>query len=121
MDTASAIRPMISTEEISYRKYLPILGTHMAYVDVGNGDPIVFRAPCECDAEAQSRVRSQAGMRSVASTLTCTSCADRTRSTWRRREAVSYPWPPEESSHGLKHSRARRISQSVLDRDAPRM
>jgi haloalkane dehalogenase len=32
----------ISTEEISYRKYLPVLGTRMAYVDVGAGDPIVF-------------------------------------------------------------------------------
>jgi haloalkane dehalogenase len=32
----------ISTEEVSYRKYLPVLGTTMAYVDVGTGDPIVF-------------------------------------------------------------------------------
>ncbi len=32
----------ISTEEISYRKYLSVLGTTMAYVDVGTGDPIVF-------------------------------------------------------------------------------
>ncbi len=32
----------ISTEEISYRKYLPVLGTAMAYVDAGAGDPIVF-------------------------------------------------------------------------------
>jgi haloalkane dehalogenase len=32
----------ISTEEISYRKYVPVLGTQMAYVDVGYGDPIVF-------------------------------------------------------------------------------
>jgi haloalkane dehalogenase len=32
----------ISTEEISYRKYLRVLGTQMAYVDVGHGDPIVF-------------------------------------------------------------------------------
>jgi len=32
----------ISTEEMSYRKYLPILGTTMAYVDAGAGDPIVF-------------------------------------------------------------------------------
>ena len=32
----------ISTEEASYRKYLPVLGTTMAYVDVGSGDPIVF-------------------------------------------------------------------------------
>jgi haloalkane dehalogenase len=32
----------ISTEDISYRKYAPVLDTNMAYVDVGNGDPIVF-------------------------------------------------------------------------------
>lgn len=32
----------ISTEEISCRKYLSVLGTTMAYVDVGAGDPIVF-------------------------------------------------------------------------------
>lgn len=32
----------ISTEERSYRKYLSVLGTTMAYVDVGAGDPIVF-------------------------------------------------------------------------------
>ena len=32
----------ISTEEISYRKHLSVLGTTMAYVDVGAGDPIVF-------------------------------------------------------------------------------
>src|SRR6185436_18631377 len=32
---------LISTEEISYRKYLPVLGTRMAYVDAGSGDPIV--------------------------------------------------------------------------------
>ena len=35
-------QPVISTEDISYRKYAPIRGTHMAYVDVGGGDPIVF-------------------------------------------------------------------------------
>jgi haloalkane dehalogenase len=34
--------PTISTEDISYRKHLPVLGTQMAYVDVGEGDPIVF-------------------------------------------------------------------------------
>ncbi|MBV8730528.1 MAG: haloalkane dehalogenase [Acidobacteriia bacterium] len=34
--------PKISTEDITYRKYTTVLGTHMAYVDVGNGDPIVF-------------------------------------------------------------------------------
>jgi haloalkane dehalogenase len=32
----------ISTEDISYRKYLPLMGTRMAYVDAGAGDPIVF-------------------------------------------------------------------------------
>lgn len=32
----------VSTEETSYRKYLPVLGTTMAYVDAGAGDPIVF-------------------------------------------------------------------------------
>jgi haloalkane dehalogenase len=32
----------ISTEDPSYRKYVPVLDTVMAYVDVGNGDPIVF-------------------------------------------------------------------------------
>jgi haloalkane dehalogenase len=35
-------QPLISTEEISYRKYVPVLDTTMAYVDVGAGDPIVF-------------------------------------------------------------------------------
>src|ERR1700743_1944988 len=34
--------PPISTEEVSYRKHVPILGTNMAYVDVGEGDPVVF-------------------------------------------------------------------------------
>jgi haloalkane dehalogenase len=32
----------ISTEHTSYRKYLSVLGTTMAYVDAGAGDPIVF-------------------------------------------------------------------------------
>src|SRR5438552_15226244 len=32
----------ISTEDPSYRKYVSVLGTDMAYVDVGDGDPIVF-------------------------------------------------------------------------------
>jgi haloalkane dehalogenase len=32
----------ISTEEASYRKYVAVLGTTMAYVDVGVGGPIVF-------------------------------------------------------------------------------
>ena len=34
--------PVISTEDTSYRKYIPVLDTKLAYVDVGNGDPIVF-------------------------------------------------------------------------------
>lgn len=32
----------ISTEDIAFRKRVPLLGTNMAYVDVGEGDPIVF-------------------------------------------------------------------------------
>jgi haloalkane dehalogenase len=32
----------ISTEDMSYRKYIPVHDTYMAYVDVGTGDPIVF-------------------------------------------------------------------------------
>jgi haloalkane dehalogenase len=32
----------ISTEDPSYRKHIPVMDTNMAYVDVGNGDPIVF-------------------------------------------------------------------------------
>jgi haloalkane dehalogenase len=32
----------ISTEDVSYRKHVRVLGTQMAYVDVGEGDPIVF-------------------------------------------------------------------------------
>jgi haloalkane dehalogenase len=32
----------ISTEDLSYRKYVRVLDTDMAYVDVGTGDPIVF-------------------------------------------------------------------------------
>ena len=32
----------ISTEDLSYRKYVTVLDTEMAYVDVGVGDPIVF-------------------------------------------------------------------------------
>jgi len=35
-------RPMISTEDASYRRRVPVLDTSMAYVDVGEGDPIVF-------------------------------------------------------------------------------
>jgi len=32
----------ISTEDLSYRKYVSVLDANMAYVDVGTGDPIVF-------------------------------------------------------------------------------
>jgi haloalkane dehalogenase len=32
----------ISTEDVCYRKHIAVLGTQMAYVDVGEGDPIVF-------------------------------------------------------------------------------
>jgi haloalkane dehalogenase len=35
-------RPEISTEEPSYRKHVTLAGTSIAYVDVGEGDPIVF-------------------------------------------------------------------------------
>jgi len=35
-------QPAISTEDISYRKRVPLLDTNMAYVDAGCGDPIVF-------------------------------------------------------------------------------
>jgi len=35
-------RPEISTEDMSYRRHIKLAGTHMAYVDVGQGDPIVF-------------------------------------------------------------------------------
>src|SRR5436853_7724584 len=34
--------PMISTEDASYRKHMEVLDTHMAYVDVGDGDPLRF-------------------------------------------------------------------------------
>jgi haloalkane dehalogenase len=34
--------PAISTEDPSYRKRIPILDSNIAYVDVGEGDPIVF-------------------------------------------------------------------------------
>jgi haloalkane dehalogenase len=34
--------PAISTEDASYRKRVQVLDTDMAYVDVGEGDPIVF-------------------------------------------------------------------------------
>jgi haloalkane dehalogenase len=36
------LHPPISTEEACYRKRVRVLGTDMAYVDVGDGDPIVF-------------------------------------------------------------------------------
>jgi haloalkane dehalogenase len=32
----------ISTENIAFRKHVPVHGSQMAYVDVGQGDPIVF-------------------------------------------------------------------------------
>lgn len=35
-------RPAISTEDPSYRKRVSILDTNIAYVDAGEGDPIVF-------------------------------------------------------------------------------
>jgi haloalkane dehalogenase len=35
-------RPEISTEDPSYRKRVKLAGTNIAYVDVGEGDPIVF-------------------------------------------------------------------------------
>jgi len=38
----SRLRAAISTEDVSYRKRVSILDTDMAYVDVGEGDPIVF-------------------------------------------------------------------------------
>jgi haloalkane dehalogenase len=34
--------PAISTEDLSYRKFVRVFATPMAYVDVGSGDPIVF-------------------------------------------------------------------------------
>jgi haloalkane dehalogenase len=34
--------PEISTEDASYRKHVAVRDTNMAYVDVGEGDPIVF-------------------------------------------------------------------------------
>src|SRR5882724_6951798 len=34
--------PAISTEDVSYRKRVPVLDTNIAYVDSGEGDPIVF-------------------------------------------------------------------------------
>src|ERR1051326_7646085 len=34
--------PAISTEDTTYRKRVAVLDSNMAYVDVGEGDPIVF-------------------------------------------------------------------------------
>src|SRR2546425_518408 len=34
--------PAISTEDPSYRKRISVLDTNIAYVDAGEGDPIVF-------------------------------------------------------------------------------
>ena len=42
MGYRQAGNPAISTEDMSYRKHVPVLDTNMAYVDVGEGDPIVF-------------------------------------------------------------------------------
>jgi haloalkane dehalogenase len=42
MNVAADTRTPISTEDIAFRKHIPIFGTQIAYVDVGNGDPIVF-------------------------------------------------------------------------------
>jgi haloalkane dehalogenase len=36
------LQPAISTEDASYRKRVSLLNTNIAYVDVGEGDPIVF-------------------------------------------------------------------------------
>ncbi len=36
------LRSPISTEDVSYRKYVQVLDTRMAYVDASQGDPIVF-------------------------------------------------------------------------------
>jgi haloalkane dehalogenase len=38
----SVLEPPISTEDASYRKRVHVLDTDMAYVDVGEGDPIVL-------------------------------------------------------------------------------
>ena len=34
--------PMISTEDASYRKRIAVLDADIAYVDAGEGDPLVF-------------------------------------------------------------------------------
>ena len=36
------MKPMISTEDASYRKRIAVLDADIAYVDAGDGDPIVF-------------------------------------------------------------------------------
>src|ERR1035441_2463054 len=38
----SVLGASISTEDASYRKHVHVLDTQMAYVDVGDGDPIVL-------------------------------------------------------------------------------
>ena len=42
LGNASCSTAAISTEDASYRKRVNVLDTNMAYVDVGEGDPIVF-------------------------------------------------------------------------------
>jgi haloalkane dehalogenase len=39
---SNIMHPTISTEDASYRKRVPVLDTNIAYVDVAEGDPIVF-------------------------------------------------------------------------------
>jgi haloalkane dehalogenase len=40
--TQSETEPAISTEAVTFRKRVDVRDTTMAYVDVGEGDPIVF-------------------------------------------------------------------------------
>ena len=40
--TQSETEPAISTESVAFRKRVNVRDTTMAYVDVGEGDPIVF-------------------------------------------------------------------------------
>ena len=44
----------ISTEDMSYRKHLSVLGTQMAYVDAGEGDPkgFPYASPIAADMRA---------------------------------------------------------------------
>jgi haloalkane dehalogenase len=42
MESIAMNLPAISTEDISYRKRVSVLDTDMAYIDAGEGDPIVF-------------------------------------------------------------------------------